>query len=184
MKDLSKVNGLVFRDGDDIRHNESREKIEDLDSLPYVSSVYKKHLDHKKYFFAAANYPMLMIIAGRGCPFRCFFCVYPQVMHGRKYRPRSPENVVGEFEYIIKNFPDVREIGIEDDCFTADKNRVRQICDLLIQRRIKIKWYCNARGNLDLDLIKLMKKAGCRLIIVSFKRASKCVIANIPRTDN
>src|SRR3989338_4698073 len=42
MKDLSKVNGLVFRDGDDIRHNESREKIEDLDSLPYVSSVYKK----------------------------------------------------------------------------------------------------------------------------------------------
>ena len=44
--------------------------------------------------------PMVTVITGRGCPYRCSFCQLPQVMYGHKYRTRSPENVVDEFEYI------------------------------------------------------------------------------------
>ena len=147
-----------------------------MDQLPFVSTAYKKHLNIKNYFFAAANYPMVMIMTGRGCPHKCFFCVYPQVFHGRFYRVRSAENVVDEFEYILGNFPEVKEIGIEDDCFSANPKRVREICDLIIRRGIRIKWYCNIRGSLDFKTLKRMKEAGCRLVTVGFESGSQKVL--------
>jgi anaerobic magnesium-protoporphyrin IX monomethyl ester cyclase len=180
---LEKVAGLVFRKDNILIRNKEREKINDLDTLPFVSDIYKKHLNYKNYFFAAANYPMVMIITGRGCPFRCFFCVYPQVFHSRKYRTRSPENVVDEFEYIVNNFPDIKEIGIEDDCFTANPSRVKNICELIIKRNIKIKWYCNARGDVDYNTLKLMKKAGCRLVTVGFESGCQDVLDNIHKNE-
>jgi len=170
-KDLKSVPGISYRKGKKIIHNPDRPFINNLDKLPFVSSVYKKHLKITDYFFAAAEYPMIMIFTGRGCPFRCFFCMYPQVFYGRKYRLRSAENVVEEFEYIVENFPEVEEIGIEDDTFTADLTRVRKICRLLIKKRLneKIKWWANARVNLDLKTMRLMKKAGCRLVIPGYE---------------
>ena len=166
---LADVQGLVFRIDNKIVHNKLLEKNYNLDEIPFVSSVYKKHLNIKNYFFAAANFPMIMVMTGRGCPFKCFFCVYPQVFNGRQYRMRSPENVVDEFEYIARSFPEVREIGIEDDCFTANPKRAGKICELILQRGLKIKWYCNVRGDVDLDVLRLMKKAGCRLVTVGFE---------------
>jgi radical SAM superfamily enzyme YgiQ (UPF0313 family) len=180
---LDEVDGLVFRRGDQIVRNRDRDGIENLDEIPFVSSVYKKYLDYKNYFFAAANYPMIMIMAGRGCPYRCFFCVYPQVFHGRRYRVRSPENVIDEMDYIVKNFPKVKEIGFEDDCFTANKKLVEGICRLKIERNIKMKWYCNVRGDLDYSLLKLMKRAGCRLVTVGFESACQNVLDNIHKGE-
>jgi len=180
---LETVDGLVFRKNEKIVKNPERNKIENLDALPFVSSVYRKYLDYKNYFFAAANYPMVMIMTGRGCPHRCFFCVYPQVFHSRRYRVRSPENVVDEFEYITNNFPKVKEIGIEDDCFSANRSHVRKICELIIERKIRIKWYCNVRGDLDYELLKLMKQAGCRLVTVGFESSSQQVLDNMNKGE-
>ncbi len=177
--DLKIVLGLTYRDKNKIISNPERPFIDNLDELSFISEVIKKHLDVKKYFFAAAEYPMIMIFTGRGCPNRCFYCIYPQVFHGReKYRLRSAENVVAEFEYIIENFPEVKEVGIEDDTFTADLKRVKQICHLLIEKKInqKVKWWVNARVNLDLDAMKLMKEAGCRLLIAGFESGNQQVL--------
>ncbi len=182
-RSLDNVDGLAYRNGNTWIINRKQGKIENLDEIPFVSSVYKKHLNHRNYFFAAASYPMMMIITGRGCPFKCFFCVYPQVFHDRKYRTRTPENVVDEFEYIADNFPDVKEIGIEDDCFTANRNHVRRICELLIERNVKMKWYCNVRGDLDYKLLKLIKKAGCRLVTVGFESGSQNILDNMHKGE-
>jgi len=94
-KDLKTVNGIVFRKYKKIISNPSRHFIENLDELPFVSEVYKKHLNPKDYFFASAEYPMIMIMTGRGCPFRCFFCNYPQVFYGRNYRLRKQKRFAG-----------------------------------------------------------------------------------------
>ncbi|MFQ6120519.1 MAG: cobalamin-dependent protein, partial [Methanosarcinales archaeon] len=72
---LNKALGISYRKNKKIVHNPDRPFIENLDELPFVTSVYKKHLNIEDYFFAAAEYPMVMIMTGRGCPFRCFFCV-------------------------------------------------------------------------------------------------------------
>lgn len=182
-RSVDKVLGISYKKDGQIVHNPDRPFIEDLDELPFVTSVFKKHLDIKDYFFAAAKYPMVMIMTGRGCPFRCFFCNWPQVFHGRKYRLRSAENVVAEFEYVLKNLPEVKEIGIEDDTFSANLERAKTICKLLIEKGInkKIKWWANIRVNLDLETMKLMKQAGCRLIIPGYESGVQEILNNISK---
>jgi radical SAM superfamily enzyme YgiQ (UPF0313 family) len=175
------IKGLVYKEKGIIIKNSSMPLIKDLDNIPFASELIKKFLDHEDYFFTAASYPEIQIFTGRGCPAQCYFCVYPQTMHGHSYRVRSEKNVVDEFEYIINNFPDVKEIVIEDDTFTIDKNRVMRICNLLIERSInkKIKWLCNARVNLDYETMILMKKAGCRLLIPGIESGIQEMLNNM-----
>lgn len=181
--DFSEVKGLTYRIGDKLIDNENADYITELDEIPFASKFIKEHLCEKDYFFAAAEYPSIQIFTGRGCPARCNFCVYPQTLHGHDYRVRSADNVVREFKYIDKNFPNVKEVVIEDDTFTINKQRVTEICSLLIENGLnkRFKWLCNARTNLDLETMKLMKKAGCRLIIPGIESANQEILNNIKK---
>jgi anaerobic magnesium-protoporphyrin IX monomethyl ester cyclase len=179
--DLSVVDGLSFKQNGKHIHNKIRPYIENLDELPFVSSVYKRHLNINDYFFAAGEFPMVMLMTGRGCPSRCFFCVYPQTFHGHGYRLRSAKNVVDEFEYIVREIPDVKSIGIEDDTFTANQARAREICQLIIDRGLQkeVNWWANARVNLTYETMVMMKQAGCRLIIPGFESGDQEILNNI-----
>lgn len=179
--DLSTVMGLTWRKDGQVINNPDAEHITDLDEIPYAADFIKRHLTVTDYVFPAAAFPAIQIFTGRGCPAQCNFCVYPQTLHGHKYRLRSPENVIGEIEYILANFPEVKEIVFEDDTFTINKARVTEICELLIQREIhkKIRWLCNARVNLDYDTMVLMKKAGCHLIIPGIESVNQQILNNI-----
>ena len=178
-KGLERIFGLSLKVQGRVVHNQDRPLIENLDELPFVSKAYQKHLNIDHYSFAAANHPMVMIITGRGCPNQCFFCVYPQTFHSRSYRTRSPENIVTEFQWICKNLPQVKEIGIEDDTFTANPNRARAVAKLLIENKNKIKWYCNVRPVLDYETLSLMKKAGCRMITTGFESGNQAILNNM-----
>lgn len=175
------VNGLTYRKNNEIISNPDMPLISDMDEIPFLSEFVKKHLNYKDYFFAAAAYPEMQIFTGRGCMARCNFCVYPQTMHGHKYRMRSAENVVAELEYIAENFPDVKEIVFEDDTFTIVKDRVVKICSLMIEKGLnkRFRWLCNARVNLDYDTMVIMKKAGCHLIIPGIESGSDEILKNI-----
>lgn len=179
--DLSTVDGLSYKEQDKSIHNKDRAYIDNLDEMPFVSSVYKKHLKVNDYFFAAGEFPMVMIMTGRGCPSRCFFCVYPQTFHGHGYRLRSAKNVVDEFEYIVKEMPEIKSIGIEDDTFTANQDRAQEICQLIIEKGLqkKINWWANTRVNLRYETMVMMKKAGCRLIIPGFESGDQEILNNI-----
>ena len=157
--------------------------ITNMDDMPFAAEFIKKHLCERDYFFAAATYPSIQIFTGRGCPCHCNFCVYPQTMHGHVFRARTAENVVQEFQFIADNFPDVHEVVIEDDTFTVNKQRVKDICTLLIQRGLnkRLKWLCNARVNLDYETMKVMKKAGCRLIIPGIESGCQQILDNIKK---
>ncbi len=178
---LSTIDGLAYRADDKININKEREFIKDLDKLPFVSKVYKKHLDQGKYFFAASDYPEIQIMTARGCIARCTFCVYPQTIHGWKYRMRSPQNIADEFQWIVENMSEIREIGIEDDTFTGSQQRVIEFCKELLKRNIKIKWYCNVRVDLKYDTMKWMRKAGCVLVTVGYESANKEILENIEK---
>ena len=95
----------------------------------------------------------------------------------------SAADEIEEFEYIVNEMPEVKEIVIEDDTFTIDKNRTQEICKLLIEKKInkKIKWLCNARVNLDYETMKLMKKAGCKLIIPGIESGTQEILNNIKK---
>lgn len=179
--DLKKVPGISYRDNKKIIHNPDRPLIQDLDSLPFVSKSYKKFLDIRDYRYALAQYPMVQVWSSRGCPNMCTFCQYPQVFSGRMFRARSPENFVDEMEWIKKNLPEVKEIFIEDDTFTIDRKRVSKICDLIIKRNLNITWSANVRADIPYDLLKKMKKSGCRILIIGYESGNKEVLKKIKK---
>lgn len=182
-KDLSTVDGLSYREGNEIHNNPDRAPLEDLDQIPMAAKFIKEHLDEYDYAFPAATYPAIQIFTGRGCPARCNYCVYPQVMHGHQYRKRSVDNVVEEFQYIADNFPDVKEVVIEDDTFTIDKKRVIAICDKLMEKGLhkRFRWLCNARVNLDLETMQKMRAAGCRLLIPGVESFNQTILNNVKK---
>lgn len=177
------VDGLTYRKNGEIVSNADMAFITDMDEIPFLSEFVKKHLNYKDYFFAAGEFPEIQMFTGRGCMARCTFCVYPQTMHGHGYRMRSAENVVAELEYIAENFPDVKQIVFEDDTFTILKDRVIKICELMIEKGLhkRFRWLCNARVNLDLETMKIMKKAGCHLIIPGIESGNQQILKNIKK---
>ena len=176
--DLKNVEGLCFRGGKKIVKNKSRTLIQNLDDLPFVSEVYKKHLNIKDYFYASVEYPQVTILTARGCPYNCTFCNSP---FKASYRFRSVENVIQELEFIKNELPEVREVMIEDETFPAVKSRTIKLCDEIIKRKINMKWSCNARVNTDFETLKTMKKAGCRLLCVGFESPVQGILDSIKK---
>ncbi len=178
---LDSVKGLSFRKDGEIVNNEDANYIENLDEIPFASQFIKEYLDVNDYVFPASALPEIQIFTGRGCPARCNYCVYPQTLHGHNYRLRSVDNVIAEFEYIITNFPEVKQVVIEDDTFTVNKKRTIEFCEKMISSGLnkKIRWLCNARVNLDYETMKIMKKAGCKLIIPGIESVDQTILNNI-----
>ena len=176
---LSNVRGISFRRNGEILSTPDRELIEDLDSLPFVSAIYKKHLTIENYFYAHCRYPTVSIFTSRGCYARCNFCVYPEQMFGRKQRQRSPENIVAEFQYIEKEMPQVKEVLIDDDTFSFDQEHTKRFCELMIERQVKVPWTVECRANLNYETMVMMRKAGCRLIVIGFESADNAILKNI-----
>ncbi len=181
-QDWRKVRGITYRDeAGQYKSNEDMPYITDMDDVPFAAEFIKKHLDVHDYFIPASQFPEIQIFTGRGCPFHCYFCLYPQTMHGHQYRTRSAKSVVREFEYIAENFPDVREVVIEDDTFTADKKRVIEVCRLLQEKKLnkRLSWMANARVTLDYETMVEMKKAGCRLLLPGLESGNQTILNNI-----
>lgn len=181
--DLSEVRGIAFRGrGGKITVTKSRDFLTDLDEIPYVSSVYRKHLDINPYFYGHSRHPLIVLVTGRGCPFHCTYCVVPQTLMGHRYRKRSVENIIGEFKYIKENFPHVREIMIEDDTLTADRKRCREFAEGLIRENLtSIPWSANSRADVDYETMRVMRKAGCRLFCVGFESGDQRILDNIKK---
>ena len=158
---FQKILGLAYRAADGkIVINERRPLISDLDSLPYPAW----HLyDIKEYRTAPVvtkGRHICAIETSRGCVFGCSFC--NKSVFQRLFRAKSPERVVDEIEYTLKFGFD--EIHIMDDMFSTDINRAKEICRLIIKRKMKFVW--NAQAGLRVDcideeLLRLMKQAGC-----------------------
>src|SRR3989344_6087684 len=159
-KDFSKINGLVYRENGEIKINKRRELIKNLDELPFTAL----HLypDLKKYTPMPGGYkqlPFAHMITSRGCPYRCVYC--DRSVFGNRFRSQSPERVIKEIEFLVEKYG-VKEIKFYDDTFTMDMERVSKICDLIIEKGIKITWSCSTRvDRVNKELLMKMKKAGC-----------------------
>jgi anaerobic magnesium-protoporphyrin IX monomethyl ester cyclase len=130
-------------------------------------------LDLMRYFDGGKLHPYIDIFSGRGCPHSCIFCLWPQVMHGRRVRLRSPKNVVDEIERDIALCPQILKTGeffFEDDTFTMVKTNAMAICDEVLARNLKITFSVNARTDTaDKELFRSLKNAGCRELLVGFE---------------
>jgi anaerobic magnesium-protoporphyrin IX monomethyl ester cyclase len=180
--DFSAVLGLSWRDGARaITHNPPRSFIQDLDALPFVSSIYHRHLDTGHYFYSVTRYPEVAILTGRGCPHQCTYCVWPQTLTGHKYRTRSVSNVADEFEWIAQEMPEVREIFIEDDTLLVDKERAEALAAELVSRGNRIAFSANSRADVSLDTLRSLRFAGLRLLCVGFESGDQRVLDRLKK---
>ena len=180
---LEGVLGISFRVDGKIFHNPERpfSTSEQLDRLPFVSEVYRKHLNIRDYFLNYSLYPMVQIFTGRGCPNSCTFCSWPQTFTGKKYRVRSIDNLLDELEFIESEMK-VKEVFFEDDTFTISKKRVLEFCRGYRERKLEISWSCNARvDTLDFETMREMRRANCRFLVVGFESADNGILGNIKK---
>ena len=164
------VLGITFRkDGKTVK-TEDRPYIEDLDSLPFPAH-HLWPLDRLKKY----GNVMFPLMTSRGCVFWCEFCSAVR-MFGRKFRMRSPKNVVDEIEYLHNTFG-ADTFTFYDDAFTVDQSRVEEICREIHSRKLKITWDCGTRVDMvTKDLLQKMKEAGCVAVWFGVEAGSQRVI--------
>ena len=158
---LHKVDGLAFREDGMIIENRPRQRIPDLNILPMPA----RHLiPWEKYNFqleipGKGMQPAANLMTSRGCPFHCTFCATPHNW-GRKVRGLSPENVLRELELLVDRY-NAKAIWFYDDTFNYNPRRATKICDMIIERKLDIKWYCEVRVDLmSRELTAKMAEAG------------------------
>ena len=173
-KSYEDVKGISFRGKGGIVVNPRRELIENLDELPFPA----RHLfpmDKYRGEIHLSVRPVYPIGTSRGCPFSCAFCSC-NVAFGRKYRFRSPKNVVDEIEPLINQYK-VKGIYFREDLFTANKQRVIDICDEIGKRGLHFSWECESRvDTIDEEMLQAMKKAGCELIWFGAESGSQRIL--------
>ncbi len=163
---LEKIEGISFKKDNKFIHNNARPLIKDLDTLPYPA---REFLPNEKYYSALYKNPFTFVLAGRGCPHQCIYCAGPQLMAGRVYRMRSPENVVSELKYLKQNFK-FKSVLFNDDTLNVNKKYILELCNLMVKEKINMPWAAYSRvDSVDEEIAKAMKKAGCFLVKIGFE---------------
>jgi hopanoid biosynthesis associated radical SAM protein HpnJ len=174
---FSEVDGVSYRDGDRIVHGPERAPIENMDELPFVTEVYARDLVIEDYFIGYLLHPYVSLYTGRGCRSFCSFCLWPQTIGGHRYRTRSPEKVEAEIAAAHERLPQVKEFFFDDDTFTDDEPRARDIARRM--RRIGVTWSCNAKPIVSRDTLAVMKDNGLRLLLVGYESGNQGILNNI-----
>ncbi|MCM8791840.1 MAG: B12-binding domain-containing radical SAM protein [Candidatus Omnitrophica bacterium] len=134
----------------------------------------KDRLRHTYLYFVLPHTRVASILTGRGCRYRCIFC--HNSWRNLPLRFNSPERVIQEIEELISKYKIQALFFIEDTLFT-DRNRLEEICRLMRKQKIKIIWGANARVNeIDEDILKIAKNAGCRQITFGFESGSQRIL--------
>ena len=176
-KPLAEVDGISYRRDGKILHNPDRPLIHDLDALPFASEVYKRDLDYREYEIPWIQYPYISFYTGRGCSSKCIYCLWPQTYSGNRYRTRGVDSVIKEVEYIIKNFPDIKEIFFDDDNFCEDQPRAIEIANRM--KPLGVSWGCNSKVSVKYETLKAMKEGGMRVIMVGYETGDQQILNNV-----
>jgi hopanoid biosynthesis associated radical SAM protein HpnJ len=178
-KPLSEILGISYRLNGSVVHTPDRPQIEDLDSLPHVTDVYRRDLDVKRYNVPFLLYPYVSLYTTRGCPAQCTFCLWPQTLSGHPWRKRSTDDVAREMAKAKEYWPGVKEFFFDDDTFNIQKARTVELCSKL--KPLNLTWSCTSRVTTDYETLKAMKDAGCRLLIVGYESGDQQILKNIKK---
>lgn len=178
---IENIKGIVFKQNGKIIHTPSSPWITNLDAIPFPAWDLIELDKYKKFkstgAFGGRRYAT--IFTSRGCPFHCIYCLH---IFGEKFRARSPASVINEIKYIIERF-NITEFEIVDDIYNFDKKRIEEICNLIIEKKIKISLViAQIRADLlDKDLLEKLKLSGVIHIGLSIESASNRIQKLIKR---
>ncbi len=151
------------------------ELVEDMDRLPAPlrdSTIYR----YNDRFPNTPEGPCLQVVASRGCPFGCIFCLWPQVMFGgRRYRPRSAGAVLAEIEDCLRRFPRFTSLYFDDDTFNIGKPRMLELCRGL--SRLGLPWSAMCRADTsDAETWRAMRDSGCYAVKLGLESGCQTLV--------
>ncbi|MBL7069185.1 MAG: radical SAM protein [Candidatus Omnitrophica bacterium] len=173
-RDLSSVEGLIWRDAKGGIVKNSPRVPPDINLLPWP---YRDTLPMHNYWDLPGDipHPSAQMVASRGCPFSCSFCLWPQVLFGgRTYRTREINDVVDEMEHLVKK-KGFKSVYFDDDTFNIGKARIMRLSDEIIKRGLHdTPWAIMAKADLmDEELLLKMHKAGLRAVKYGVENVSQ-----------
>ena len=169
--DLRSIDGLVWRDGDQVVTNPPRTPLSDLDDLPFpdYEGLTGFPRGYHLPLFSYIHSPGATMVTSRGCPYQCSYC--DRSVFKRSYRYNSAEYIYEHMQHLRGRFG-VRHINIYDDLFTAHRPRIERLCELLTARPLGLQFNCAVRvGHTDADLLKSLKQAGCLMVSLGIESA-------------
>lgn len=159
-KPLKEIPGIAYKENNDVYISPAVDVIRNLDGLPFPEWGLFTLSQYKTTQLLARNNPIGLIETSRGCPYGCVYC--NKKIFGTEFRAKSVKRVVEEIKYMLRC--GFKEIHIADDCFSFDMPRAKMICEEICKQGIKFSWAMTNGirvDRVDLELLRLMKKAGC-----------------------
>jgi len=183
------VHGLLFRNhAGDVVRNPPAPLPQDLDAIPFPAHHLFKldrytnlnpvtdGLDPKARAFT--------IMTSRGCPYQCIYCSKP--VTGDTWRGRSPENVVKEWAWLVRDMG-ATEIGVTDDIWNLKLDRAKEICRQIVQAGVNTVPWVTVHGmkvnHVDQELFDLMKAAGCKRVGFGVEAGNAQVLKDIRKSQ-
>jgi tRNA A37 methylthiotransferase MiaB len=147
--------------------------VKDLDALPFPAWD----------LLPVQQHTLLTVLASRGCPDRCAYCPYAAAQ-GHHFRSRSVESVLGELAWLGERFRPAR-IVFRDPVFAYSHQRVLTLCEGILKRRLRLRWECESRPeHLDIDLLRLMQRAGCQWVKVGLETTNAGLLQRLGRVNS
>ena len=187
-KTENEINGLVWKNKGTVIHNPPRKHLtpEQINDFPFVTDVYRRHLNIQNYFQAPHLHPFVDLFTGRGCSWgKCTFCLWPHtISKGAPYRTGDINKTIEELQFVKDKLQFVKEVFIQDDTLPAW--RARELSTAIIEAGLDITWSCYARSDAtyDFETLKLMKKSGCRCLHVGYESSNPQILKNIKKGVN
>ena len=172
LKKIEDVKGIVYRDLKDgnLKSTQNRPLIKDLDKLPFPA----RHLVPFESY-GVSQEQTGGIITSRGCVYNCNYCSSSLIM-GKKFRSRSPKNVVDEIEELVDMY-NIHDIGFMDDTFMLNKQRASDIADEIKARELDLTFVASSRvDRVDKKLLKNLKSSGLRTIYYGVESGSQRIL--------
>lgn len=175
---LATVDGITWRNGSRILANRSRPPIQNLDAYRPGWELVDWSLYRMFGFRRAAGLQF-----SRGCPLTCSYC--GQWMFWKKWRHRSPEDIVEQMK-ILKNRYGVDYVWFADENFSADKETVRRLLNLIVEADLNLSLNINMTAAdvvRDADMIHLYKAAGIDYMVMGVESLKDPVVAGIRKNN-
>jgi anaerobic magnesium-protoporphyrin IX monomethyl ester cyclase len=172
---LGEVSGIAYRDRSGATcRTAPRRFVKTLDDLPFpawdlVDVARYRSIWHRRHGYHAMN-----VATTRGCPYHCNWCAKP--IYGQRYAVRSPENVVKELAWLVREFqPD--QISIVDDVFGLQPGWIAEFARLLADTGVHVPFRCLMRADQVTEPIThALASAGCRMVWMGAESGSQRIL--------
>ena len=174
------IQGLSYRENGRIVHNETH-PLPDITRIPFPDRSLRKY-DYcmVKHGVRISSHTFDTILTTRGCPFKCKFCTFSLNPLGQKrnYTERSVESVIEELKTVTANV-----VLISDDNFFTNPKRSEQLCDLIIENKIKKIFIAQTRIDIARypRILDKAQKAGFKIFLIGIESPHNRILKQLQK---